>query len=117
MLRQYINGKWVNSIYVDAGADEIDAIKSLLEGKVEEWDKKAETGKDTALPAKLNPIKVRCGRKVGNGASSCAFTLRHIETTKTSDDIKPLVIGKFASSFQDDTKAEYAELLGNKNNN
>ena len=116
MLRQYINGKWVNSIYVDAGADEITAIKSLLEGKFEEWDKKAETGKDEPLPAKLNAIKVRCGRKIGNGTSSCAFTLRHINPAKTSGDIKPLVIGKFVSSFQDDTKAEYAELLGNKNN-
>jgi len=108
MLRQYINGKWVNSIYADGDTD---AIKSLLEGEIEEWDKKAETGKDAALPVKLNPIKMSCGNK--NELLSCSFTLRHIEPAKNADDVKPLVIGKFSASWKSDVKCDYARLIGN----
>jgi len=111
MLRQYINGKWVNSIYVDG---DIDAIKSLLEGKVEEWDKKAETGKDAALPAKLNPMKMSCGKKLGNGVTkSCSFTLRHIDPAKSDNDVRPLVENHFTANFQVDEKCDYARLIGN----
>ena len=99
LLRQIINGQRVNTINVDASADDLNALKSLLEGKVEEWDKKAEGGTATVMPEILNTQRYRVGKVVnGKDRRSCVFRLFHVELGKDNGDIKPLVIGKFNSS-------------------
>ena len=112
LLRQIINGKRVNTINVDVSSDDLDALKSLLEGKVEEWEKKAEGGTATTAPEVLNFMRFACGKN-GNPRRSCAFTLRHVDPAKDEGDIKGLVVGAFDADWVADEKAEYCHLIDN----
>lgn len=112
LLRQIINGQRVNTINVDASADDLDALKSLLEGKIEEWEKKAEGGTATTAPEKLNLMRFACGKN-GKPRYSCAFTLRHVDPAKDDADIKSLVIGAFDADWVTSEKAEYCRLIDN----
>ena len=110
-IRQYINGNWVNSLNVDASSDDLNSLKSLLEGRVEEWEKKVEGGTSADMPSKLNSIKIAVGKE-GEGKST-SFKLHHINTSKNSDDIKSAVVGKFDVGYYDGAeKCDYARLVG-----
>jgi len=112
LLRQIINGQRVNTINVDASADDLNALKSLLEGKVEEWEKKAEGRTAASKPAIPNLMRFACGKN-GKPRYSCAFTLRHVDLAKDEQDVKSLVIGAFDASWETAEKAEYCHLIGN----
>jgi len=112
LLRQIINGQRVNTINVDASADDLNALKSLLEGKVEEWDKKAEGGTATTMPDVLNPMRFSVGKPFGKSYRSCSFKIHHINPAKNEEDIEPTLIGNFDCRYDLDEKCEYAHLLG-----
>lgn len=109
LLRQYINGNWVNTINVQASADDLTALKSLLEGKVEEWESKATGGTATAMPDTLNPMHLGVGNKDQN--IRCSVRLHHVDPAKDEDDIKGLVVGKFDAHYAVTTKADYCHLI------
>jgi len=113
MLRQYINGAWVNTISVDATADDLTALKSILEGKVEEWDSKASGGTKADLPDTLNPMRFAVGKDGGtyHSKKSCSFRVHHIKPDKTSEDVKTLVVGNFDARYDLDEKCEYCRLI------
>jgi hypothetical protein len=111
LLRQYINGNWVNTLNVEASADDLNSIKSLLEGRIEEWDKKAEGGTKTDMPSELKGIKIAVGKE-GEGKST-SFRLHHIDSAKNSDDVKSAIVGKFDVGYYDGAeKCDYARLIG-----
>jgi len=109
LLRQYINGKWVNTINVQASADDLNALKSLLEGKVQEWELKATGGTATVMPDKLNPMRFGLGNK--SQEIRCSFRVHHVDPAKDEADLKSLIIGKFDAHYLVDTKCDYARLL------
>jgi len=117
LLRQYINGARVHTLNVIAGADDLDALKSLMEGKVEEWETKATGGTSTAMPAVLNRFKFRIGKVKGfSSRESCAFTLHHLDPAKNDDDVRNVVVGKFYASWNTADKAEYCDPISHKQN-
>jgi len=95
LLRQYINGQRVQTLSVQASADDLNALKGLMEGKVEEWETKATGGTATSMPETLNTQKW-VSRK---GKKSCAFRIHHINPEKDVNDIKPAIVGKFDVGF------------------
>jgi len=112
LLRQYVNGVRIHSLSVQASADDLNALKSLMLGKVEEWETKATGGTATQMPDKLNRRKYRIGRIEGlNGRESCVINIHHLDPAKSDDDVKNLVIGKFNASWNVDKNAEYCELV------
>ena len=118
LLRQYINGAWVNTVNVQASADDLNALKTLMEGKVEEWDTKASGGTKTAMPEKLNKMRFRIGKDEGFGKrESCAITLHHVDPAKDEEDVRGAVIGKFNASWNVDANAEYCDPIYNRNEN
>ena len=112
LLRQYINGAWVNTVNVQASADDLNALKGLMEGKIQEWELKAEGGTATSMPEELNPMRFGCGNK--DQEFRCSFRLPHVDPAKTEDDVKTYVIGKFDAHWQVDTKCDYAHLISDK---
>jgi hypothetical protein len=97
LLRQYFNGQRVNSLSVEASADDLNALKGLLDGKVEEWETKATGGTATAMPKTLNPQKW-VARK---GKLSCAFSIHHIDPAKSIVDVANEIEAKFDVGFYD----------------
>jgi len=84
----------------------------LLEGKVEEWETKATGGTATTKPSVFNMMKFACGKN-GKPRYSCAFTLRHVDSSKDDQDVKSLVIGAFDADWVTTEKAEYCRLIDN----
>ncbi len=118
LLRQYINGVRIHSVNVNASADDLNALKALMEGKVEEWETKATGGTATAMPDVLNKVRYRIGKKVGNGVrKSCVITIHHLDPAKNDDDVRNAVIGKFNANWYVDENAEYCEPVYNRNEN
>jgi len=115
LLRQYINGQRVQTLSVQASADDLNALKGLMEGKIEEWETKATGGTSTAMPDDLNKMRFRIG-KLGEAGSreSCAITLHHVDPAKDEDDVRNVVIGKFQASWNVSDKAEYCDPIYNK---
>ena len=115
LLRQYINGNRVQTLNVQASADDLDALKGLLEGKIEEWESKATGGSKADLPEDLNTMKFRIGKVEGmSSRESCAFTIHHVDPAKSDDDVRNVVIGKFNASWNVDDNAEYCDPIYNK---
>jgi hypothetical protein len=115
LLRQVINGQRVNTINVDASDGDLEALESLLEGKIEQWKKVAEGGSAEAMPEVLNTQRYRVGKTLANNTrTSCLFRIFHIKLGKNNDDVKPLVVGKFDASWNVDEKCEYCDLVGDK---
>jgi len=110
-IRQIINGQVIKS--VNANGD-VDAIKSLLEGKIEEYDEKASGGKAIEHPAKLNTVKFRLVENT-NGLST-SMKIRHLDPAKTSNDISGAIVGKFDVDYDLTTKCDEAYLAGDSSN-
>jgi len=116
LLRQYVNGNWVNTISVQASADDLNALKALMVGKIEEWDSKASGGTATSMPDALNKVRYRIGKKgIGGVRHSCAITIHHLNPSKSDDDVASLVIGAFNADWFTDEAAEYCENIYNDN--
>jgi len=111
LLRQYINGAWVNTVNVDASADDLNALKSLMEGKIQEWETKATGGTATEMPEKLNFMSFGLGNR--SQSIRCSFKLHHVDPAKNEEDVESVVLGKFDAHYQVDTKCDYVHLLDN----
>jgi len=109
LLRQYINGAWVNTVNVQATSDDLNALKSLMEGRVEEWETKATGGTEAQMPEELNSMAFGLGKKSEN--LRCSFRLHHVDPSKDEDDIKGLIVGKFDAHWEVSTKCDYAHLI------
>ena len=114
LLRQIVNGVRIHALNVQATADDLDALKGLMVGKIEEWESKATGGSSAALPDKLNKYRFRIG-KVSGARESCAITIHHLDPAKNENDVRNAVIGKFNASWYVEDKAEYCEPIYRKN--
>ena len=113
-LRQIVNSQVIKSINVKASADDLDALKSVMVGKIEEWKTKATGGTATAIPDVLNTQRW-VARK---GHKSCAFRIHHINPKKTNIDIEGYIIGKFDVGFYDGAeKCDEAYPIYKRNKN
>lgn len=113
LLRQYINGAWVNTVNVQASADDLSALKTLMEGKVQEWETKATGGTATAMPDVLNTMRIGLGNK--SEQLRCSFRLHHVDPSKDEGDIEGLILGKFDANWYVETKCDYAHLVKDNN--
>jgi len=112
LIRQIVNGKRIHTLQVTASADDLNALKGLMVGKIEEWEDKAQGGTATDLPENLNTQKYRIGKYLGNGERlSALITIHHLDPAKGDDDVRNAVVGKFNASWHSDENAEYCELI------
>jgi len=116
LLRQYINGVRIHSVNVNASADDLNALKALMEGKIEEWDSKATGGTAIQMPEALNKQRYRVGKKVNSKTwKSCVITIHHLDPAKSDDDVENAVVGNFNANWYVDDNAEYCYNVYNRN--
>jgi len=99
MIKQVINGRNVHSIYAEG---EIDELKSILEGKIEEYKEKASGGKEVAHPDKLNSVRFRLKKDF----KSTSMKIHHIDPAKFASDLISSITGKFDASYKLDVKCD-----------
>ena len=115
LLRQIVNGVKVHTLNVRGSADDLNALKGLMVGKIEEWESKATGGTATDMPETLNKYRFRIGKDLGFGdKKSSAITIHHLDPNKDENDVRNAVIGKFNASWNVDDKAEYCEPINHK---
>ena len=110
LLRQIFNSQRYHTLNVQASADDLDALKGLMEGKIEEWDMKATGGTETAMPEKLNPKRFVCKKDL----KKCSFRIHHLDPNKSNVDLDSFCVGKFDVGFYDGAEKcdECYEILG-----
>ena len=113
VLKQKINGRNVNTLETEATAGDLTNLLALLEGEVTEYDLKSSGGSVSAYPLALNTKKLSCGNKTSK--ISCAFSVKHLKATAFINDIEAVVIGAFDASFESSVKADYSNLLYDRN--
>ena len=111
MLKQIINGKTVATLYIEGSQADMDALKGLLEGRVDEYKLKASGGTAAPLPNKLNSKRFSVGKFDGRYPISCAFRLHHLPTQKNEEDVKGAVLGKFDAHYGVSSPCEYVNML------
>ena len=113
-----IGGKSAGVVSANGSADDLTALQSLIEGKVEIYDKKGEGGTSiTSAPAKLNAFRFGVGKKDATDtrvATRASVKIPHVKVSKDFKDIRPAVVGEFDASFESSVKCDYANLYYNK---
>lgn len=112
-IKQSIKGKSVAHITVDATTADLAGLQAILEGEVLTYDLKASGGSVAVYPATLNKKKMSCGDRTTK--ISCSFTIPHAKSTARISQIEAVVIGAFDASYDVNTKADYANLLYDRN--
>lgn len=112
MIRQRIGGKVVNTVNAIGSADDINSLKSLLEGELTIYDLKFEGGTVAPAPAKMNGKKFSVGKKYLSGQThSASIYVPHVKASKVFSEISSAVIGAFDEDFVGSAKCEYANLI------
>ncbi|MFA6195657.1 MAG: hypothetical protein WC656_03320 [Sulfurimonas sp.] len=116
---QSANDKSIKWFDITATAGDLTALEALLEGKVAKFNEVSNGGTTTTYPAKLNTKKLSCGKlTMVNGKQvrvSCSFKIPHVKPSKTSIDIKAVVVGAFDADFVSTAKCEYMNLFYDRN--
>ena len=110
---QTIKGKSVKFSEIDATEADLTDLEALLEGEVTKFDLKSSGGSSSPYPASLNRKKFSCGDK--DTSVSCSFTVPHCKETAYTPDFEAVVIGAFDASPQSSVKADYMNLLYDRN--
>jgi len=113
VISQKVKGKTVKFFQVDATSADLVDLEALLEGEVSKFESKSTGGSATAYPAQLNRKKFSCGDKTTH--VSCSFTIPHVKATVYTPDIEAVVVGAFDASFDSSVKADYTNLLYDRN--
>lgn len=114
MLRQYMNGKLVQTVMVSGSTGDLEALADVLEGGIKIYDLKASGGNmNTTIPV-LNSVGFSVGKKYPDGSRSSAFVrLPHLKPTKSIADVKTAVLGVWDASTFVTEKCEYVNEIGN----
>lgn len=113
VLKQKIHGKNVNTLETEATTGDLTDLLALMEGEVTQYDLKGTGGSHAEYPLTLNAKKLSCGNK--SAKVSCAFNIKHLKPTAFINDIEAVVVGAFDASFDSSIKADYANLLYDRN--
>jgi len=112
VLKQRINGKTVATLYVEGSAGDIGALKALMEGQVDEYELKSSGGTSAALPTQLESKRCSVGKKVdAYSRVSCVFRIPHLPASKSEDDVRNAVLGKFDCHYDLTEACEYFNYL------
>lgn len=113
IIKQVIKGKSVGYLDVTATDADLLDLEALLEGEVTKYDEKASGGTVSPYPANLNRVKLSCGNK--DAGISTSSTLPHVKETAYKPDFKAVVVGAFDANPTSSLKADYMNLLYNRN--
>lgn len=113
VLKQKINGRNVNTLETEATAGDLTDLLALLEGEVTEYELKSSGGAVAPYPLTLNSKKLSCGNKTSK--ISCAFSVKHAKPTAYINDFEAVVVGAFDANFESSVKADYSNLLYDRN--
>ena len=113
-----IGGKSAGVVSASGSADDLLALQSLIEGKIEIYEKKGEGG--TAIPSapsKLNAFRFGVGKKDATDtrvATRASVKIPHVKVAKDFKDMRVAIVGQFDASFESAVKCDYANLYYNK---
>jgi hypothetical protein len=113
VIKQKIKGRSVNTLVTEATSADLTDLLTLLEGEVTEYDLKASGGSVAPYPLALNTKKFSCGNKTSKISSS--FSVKHLKPTVFINDVEAVVIGAFDASYDSTIKADYTNLLYDRN--
>ena len=113
MIKQIVGGKTKKTVYAEMSAGDLATLQTLMEGKLEIYDKKFEGGTTASAPTQMNYINFSVGKKISKGVyQSASVRVPHIKQGKSFADLKPLVVGAFDCGYELNTKCEYSNLVG-----
>ena len=113
-VKQNIKGKSRKYIDVTATAADLTALTDLMDGEIEIYSVSSSGGTATATtPTDLNRKKFSCGNRAGE--LSCSFTIPHVKAGAVKSDFKAVVVGQFDANYDTTTKADYMNLLYDRN--
>lgn len=113
MIKQIVGGKTKKTVYAEMSAGDLTTLQTLMEGKLEIYDKKFEGGTIAPAPSVMNYINFSVGKKISRGVyQSSTVRVPHIKQGKSFADLKTLVVGAFDCSYDLDTKCAYTNLVG-----
>ena len=113
IIKQTIKGRSVGYMNIDISDADATDLTAILEGEVSVFDEKSTNGTSSAYPTELNRKKFSCGDK--SSKTSCSFTVPHAKPTAYTPDFEAVVVGAFDASFESDVKADYMNLLYDRN--
>lgn len=113
IIKQTIKGKGVGYLNVTASDADLLELEALLEGEVSKWDEKSSGGSSSPYPATLNRKKFSCGNR--EQSLSTSFTVPHCKETAHKPDFKAVVVGAFDAHPDSSVKADYMNLLYDRN--
>lgn len=113
MIKQYVNGKSVGTVYATTTSADFTAVQPILAGRSEHYTKSASGG--TALVvSNLNSKGFSVGKKDIDGNRLSAFvSLPHAKVTATDDNIRSSVLGVFDVGYDTTAKCEYVTMFRN----
>lgn len=113
MIKQIVGGKTKKTVYAEMSAGDLTTLQTLMEGKLEIYDKKFEGGTTAPAPSEMNYINFSVGKKISKGVyQNSTVRVPHIKAGKSFADLKPLVVGAFDCSYDLSVKCEYSNLVG-----
>ncbi len=110
MLMATIGGKGSGIVTVDASADDLDALKTLMEGKIEQYEAKATGGTAAPMPAHMRRFKFYVNDGTRNGYKG-SFTIPHLKASKSNIDVESFCVGVFDAAYDVTTKADKCGTL------
>ena len=111
LLRQIVKGLYSRKIEVEGTADDLNALKSLMAGKIETYDFKNQVGTSAPYPEILNPIVFQTYDDTRRKRAT--VRIPHLKPSKSWNDLEPYVIGNFDCSYSLDVKSVSAKLIKN----
>ena len=112
MIRQKIGGRTVNTVIATGSADDMNAIATLMEGKLETYKLKFEGGTASPAPASHKKKKFSVGKRYLSGQrKSASVQIPHVKTSVSFAKIQSSVIGQFDEAFDSNVKCEYSNLF------
>jgi|GEM_PF-1583338 len=107
MIRQYSNGRTLNTVSVSGSQVDLETLASVLEGQCEVYISVA-IGGEVVNGVTLNPISFSVGKKLlGGSYLAVSGSLKHLRPTKTFKDISAAVKGVWDADYTSGQKSTY----------
>ena len=115
MFKQKVNGRFINTCYVEGTAGDVSALTALAEGKIEVYEEKFSGGTSAPLPTKMNYISFSVSKKKGvRTYLTASVRVPHIKATKSNEDVEAVVVGAFDAAYNSNEKCETCNLIGSR---
>ena len=113
VVKQRVQGLRTRTISFEGTQDDLNALLSLMAGKVEVYEVKNTVGTEAPYPSVRNSIAFQT--LDDTGLRRATVKIPHLKPSKNSNDLQSFVIGNFDANYKDTIKCSSMKLLYNRN--